>query len=380
MITSGKLPTQEYDLHAPIAIGEGIEMLLGMNDIPLLYVEQGQNYVRLSPLGADIMRMLLEKPNSLTPAALEEMLVARYPGREEEVREKLARFLQQLHTARVITLPGAAPREAVSERLLRKVANRPMLRLGLWRPSRPLAYNFVRRFARLSEDTSQIVITLWLMAAAICAGYALIHLGTTFQSGGMVWQLILGLFLLHLLLHELSHTLVSSYYGVKIREVGIALLYYFFPVAYADRTDGYRLREPKQRIYISLAGPALDLSASALTGLVALNTGGWLANSLHALMFLEFAMCISNLNPFMPSDGYHALEALFGELNFRHRAFRLLFSLVTFRRLPAQLSQLTWRQKALYVGYALLACAYVSLLAFFMFKLVTGLLLGSFVR
>lgn len=380
MMTSEKGSVQAYDLQAPIILGEGIEMLLGMNDIPLLYVEQGQNYIRLSPLGADIMRMLLEKPNSLTPAALEEALAARYQGREAEVREKLTRFLQQLHTARVLTLPGEAPREAVAERLLRKVAYRPMLRLGLWRPRRPLAYHFVRHFARLSADSTQIIITLWLMAAAICAGYAIVKLGAHFLGGGVVWPLIIALFLLHLTLHELSHTLVSSYYGVKIREIGVALLYYFFPVAYADRTDSYRLREPKQRIYISLAGPAFDLSASALSGLLSLYTGGWLGNSLHALMLLEFAMFISNLNPLMPSDGYHALEALFGELNFRHRAFRLLFSLMTLRKLPAQLSPLTWSQKILYLGYGLLTCAYVSLLAFFMFKLVTGLLLGSVVR
>lgn len=376
----GNAQVYAYDLQAPIVLGEGIEMLLGMNDIPLLYVEQGQNYIRLSPLGADIMRMLLEKPNSLTPAALEEALAARYPGREAEVREKLARFLQQLHTARVITLPGTAPREPVTERVLRRVAYRPMLRLGLWRPRRPLAYHFVRRFACLSGDTTQIILTLWLMAAAICTGYALVKMGTSFQGGGVLWPLVIGLFLLHLVLHELSHTLVSSYYDVKIREIGVALLYYFFPVAYADRTDGYRLRVPKQRIYISLAGPAFDLSAAALSGLLALSTGGWLGNSLHALMFFEFAMFISNLNPLMPSDGYHALEALFGELNFRHRAFRLLFSLLTLRKLPAQLSRLTWRQKALYLGYGLLACAYVSLLAFFMFKLITGVLLGSIVR
>ncbi|MBV9713422.1 MAG: hypothetical protein JO011_21165, partial [Ktedonobacteraceae bacterium] len=227
----------------PIILAKDIELLLGINDTPLVYVGEHRNYVRLNALGADIVRILQEHPDSLTYEDLEQTLITRYPGREAAIAQKLMAFLQQLHDAKVLTLPNAEQKPWV-KRAVGKAASRPMLRLGLWRPDRPVAYALVRRFSVLANDTSSTLLGLWLMAAVLIVGFVIVQSGTNIHIGNVVWPLVVFAFLLHLTVHEFCHTLVGSYYNVKIREIGVALLYYVLPVAYTDRTDSYRLRNP----------------------------------------------------------------------------------------------------------------------------------------
>ncbi|HZU66444.1 MAG TPA: PqqD family peptide modification chaperone [Ktedonobacteraceae bacterium] len=364
----------------PIILAEGIELLSGMNDIPLLYNAKRKSYIRLSTLAAEVMRMLLESPTSLTREDIEQALSARYPGKEAQIADKVRAFLGQLQDAEVIVQPageGARPTPKFSPRkFARKVLRRPMLRIGLWHPEKPLAQNLVHRVDALAGDTSKTLLGLWFMVATLTAFYVLVQHGAGLRVGQIVWPLVIGYFLLHLTLHELSHTLVSSYYGVRIREIGLALLYYILPVAYADRTDGYRLRDPRQRIHIALAGPAFDISAAAITAALVLASSGWLSASLYVVLFIEVATFISNLNPLMPSDGYHALEAAFGELNFRQRTFLLYWHWLTFRTLPAQLRALPARRKLVHAAYGLLMFGYLGLIVFFLLHIVAGLIVG----
>lgn len=368
----------------PLVLAEGIEMLSGMNDIPLLYVEQSKRYIRLSPLGAEVMRALLSQPQQSSPTMqqIERGLIERYPGREAEIADKLRAFLQQLQEADVLTTPADESgtviplRRPLLKRIARAFSNRPMLRYSVWQPERPLFQNLVHKVEAINGDTAKTLLGFWLMLAALIAFYVLVQLGSSLPMNQVVWPFVVAYFLLHVTVHELSHTLVSSYYGVRVREIGVALLYYILPVAYTDRTDAYRLRDPRQRIHIALAGPALDISAAAITAVLAYSTHGWLGASCHVVLFLEIITFISNLNPIMPSDGYHALEAAFGELNFRQRAFTLLWRRITFRALPAQLQRLTLRQKMLYTAYACIGFAYAGMLGLFIVRFVVSIVLG----
>ncbi len=362
-----------------ITVVEGLELLRGMNDIPLLYIGARQQYVRLSPLGFEVVQILLNASAPLSVADLEQVLQASYPGRGEEIHRKLADFLAQLHRSGGIILPEVPPADALPDRVIRTVARRPMLRLALWRPQLPPAYRLVQHCRKLSGDVFQTLIALWLMLAAFTAGMAAVRLGTNLAGGAINWLIVMALFALHLVLHEMSHTLVSSYYGVRVRELGIALLYYIFPVAYTDRTDAYRLRDPRQRIRISLAGPAFDISGASISGLLALTTTGWLSATAHALSLIQLLTFFSNLNPLMPSDGYHALEAAFGELNFRQRTFFLLWHCITLRPLPAYLRDIAPRQKWFYLCYALLMLGYILMLATLLLTLVSNLVVRRWI-
>ncbi len=359
----------------PIILAKEVELLLGINDTPLLYVGEHRNYVRINALGADIVRILQEHPTSLSYEDLEQALIMRYPGKEEQIAQKLTSFLQQLHDARVLTLPDAEQKPWV-KRTVGKAVSRPMLRLGLWRPNRPVAYTLVRRFSVLTNDTTSTLLGLWLMIAVLIVGFVIVQYGTNIHIGNVVWPLVVLAFLLHLAVHEFCHTLVGSYYNVKIREIGVALLYYVLPVAYTDRTDSYRLRNPAQRMRISLAGPAFDISAAALSALLTLLTSGWLSATFHVILVLQTMTFISNLNPLMPSDGYHALEAFLGGVNFRRRAFVLFLHRVTLRKIPAYLRDLSQRQQIIYFVYGVIMVAYVSTVVLFVIWTVVSTILG----
>ncbi len=359
----------------PIILARDIELLLGINDTPLLYVGEHRNYIRLNALGADIVRILQEHPDSLTYEDLAQIVNARYPGREAQIAQKLTAFLQQLHDAKALTLPNADQKPWV-KRAVGKATSRPMLRLGLWRPDRPVAYTLVRRFSALANDTSSTLLGIWLMAAVLMVGFVVVQSGTNIHISNVVWPLVVVAFLLHLTIHEFCHTLVGSYYNVKIREIGVALLYYVLPVAYTDRTDSYRLRNPAQRMRISLAGPAFDISAAAISALFTLLTGGWVGATFHVLLALQTMTCISNLNPLMPSDGYHALEAFLGGVNFRRRAFVLFLHRITLRRLPAHLRDLSRDQQIIYFVYGVIMVVYVSIVILFILWTVVNSVLG----
>ena len=374
-VTNVVAPDDTDVARQPIILAKDVELLLGINDIPLLYVGEHQNYVRLNTLGADIVRILQERSDSLSCFELEQELVHRYPGKEELIAEKLTPFLQQLHEARVLLLPGAEQKPWVT-RAAKKATSRPMLRLGLWRPNRPVAYGLVRRFSMLVNDTTSTLLGLWLIVATLVVFAVIVQFGTNMHIGSVVWPLVVCAFLLHLTVHEFCHTLVGSYYYVKIRAVGVALLYYVLPVAYTDRTDAYRLRDPKQRMRISLAGPAFDISAAAVSALISLLTGGWIGATFHVLLALQTMTFISNLNPLMPSDGYHALEAILGGVNFRRRAFVLFIHWMTLRKTPVYLRDLSRKQQIIYFVYALVMIVYVSTLLLFVIWMVFTTVLG----
>ena len=48
-----------------------------------------------------------------------------------------------------------------------------------------------------------------------------------------------------------------------------------------------------------------------------------MAATAHLVLAVQVVLVLSNLNPLLPTDGYHAFEAGVGSLNFRRRAFAL---------------------------------------------------------
>ncbi|HET6858723.1 MAG TPA: hypothetical protein VFH94_16740 [Streptomyces sp.] len=239
-----------------------------------------------------------------------------------------------------------------------------------------------RSLPRVLEPVAAVLRTVpaWLLvliaALGATAGYAF-GFHTLFAAmpplqdlTGPAFLIATGVMLLYVLVHESAHALVAQMLGTPIRGLGVALLFYFMPVAYVDRTDAYRVKDRSGRVVLAMAGILSDGWFCALTGAVALNSGGLLKDTAAFLLSMQLFMLVINLNPMMPSDGYTALEAATGLTNARGRAFALLRHTIRRQELPTHLAGLSARARRGYMAYGLFAVGYVCFLAYAMLHAV----------
>jgi len=142
----------------------------------------------------------------------------------------------------------------------------------------------------------------------------------TFQ-GIVIYSLAIGF---TKIIHEFSHAYVAKKFGVRVTNMGVALLV-LWPVLYTDVTDAWKLSKRYQRFTISAAGIIAEL---VLAGLA---TWGWAYSSQGILQSVFFLLAsvswisslLINLNPMMRFDGYYLLCDLWGIDNLQNRAFAL---------------------------------------------------------
>jgi putative peptide zinc metalloprotease protein len=118
-----------------------------------------------------------------------------------------------------------------------------------------------------------------------------------------------------LAIHELGHVLAARCLGATPGKVGFGL-YLFFPVAFADVTDCWRLRR-KERVMVDLSGVYLEglLATAILMGAFAFSS-----SSFRALAVLLFAKILAQMIPFLRKDGYWVLSDLTSEPNLLKRS------------------------------------------------------------
>lgn len=122
--------------------------------------------------------------------------------------------------------------------------------------------------------------------------------------------------------HEFAHAYAAAAYGARVPVIWVAFML-FWPLAYCDVTDAWKLKNRKQRLIISGAGM---LSEVALAG-VALC--GWALSPPGVLQSIFFVLSSTSLlstilvnsNPGMRYDGYYLLMDLWGIDNLQPRAF-----------------------------------------------------------
>jgi putative peptide zinc metalloprotease protein len=160
--------------------------------------------------------------------------------------------------------------------------------------------------------------------------------------------------------HELGHAAVCDALDTPVREAGVALWCWVIPIAYVDCTDAYRLAQRSRRVAIALAGPAVDVMAAGVAAIVSLSaTGAWAATA-HLVLAIFVVLILSNLNPLFPTDGYHAIEAAFGGLNFRRRAFGYAGHRILRRPLSSALVSTSRTQRVGYTLYTAVAVLYMT--------------------
>ncbi len=179
-------------------------------------------------------------------------------------------------------------------------------------------------------------------------------------------------------LHELGHGYAATRYGCRVGTMGVALIV-LFPVLFTDTTDSWKLSSRRQRLIITGAGVAVELSLAAIATLLwAFLEDGPLRSATFFIATTSWTMSLLiNLNPFMRFDAYHFLSDALGVQNLQSRSFELgrwrlrefLFGL----REPAPEAMFTYMRRGLTV-FAWLTWIY----RFFLF-LGIALLIHNFV-
>jgi putative peptide zinc metalloprotease protein len=336
----------------PVRLAAGVSLITGAGDHPMLHDSERGRYVRLSP-GAKRLVPLLD--GRYTAGELAATVAAR--SGVPEMHEAVLRLVDELRQSGVLDI---APRpEDVAERLLRASSGQHLVRFPLTRSPERLLAAPARALCGLAPRPALAALAFLLLAAAATVVGGLVAFGV--PAGAVSWPLIIALMLAQVVTHEGSHALVSQLFGVPAREAGVALLYGFMPVAYVDRTDAYRLRGRLPRAAIALAGPANDLLWAGATAAIALTQHGVVGASAQMLVWFQLGSLVAVLNPFLPTDGYRAVESLAGQLNFRGRTIAFLAHRLAGRDAPAHLRVSTRRQRLSYVVFAAGCVAYALL-------------------
>lgn len=161
-----------------------------------------------------------------------------------------------------------------------------------------------------------------------------------------------------LVIHESGHAFATKFYGRSVHRAGIGF-YWFAPIAFVDTSDMW-LGTRRQRMVVSLAGPAADLVTAGVVSILALAIENETVEAgLWALTLPLYISVLLNLNPLLEFDGYHVLTDLVDRPNLRAESLSWL------RRAAPRIvrSPVVVRDHWLEVAYAAASIVFVFVLA-----------------
>lgn len=329
-------------------IGEGAE------GNPLLITESGRHY-SLSRNSLPLVQLL---QSGCSGERLYSAVSAPEPNEDLKTPDPLGQFLIVLQDGGLLNI---APNEKRARRSRLALA---WAGLDLFRRF-PLPDKATRRVeswgARIARVPQAVVLSVVLGLPILSAMWGLRSIATPAAFPGPLAVLLLcAILLAQLAVHELLHALAMGYLGLKVRDMGFGLVFYAVPAGYVDRSSAYTLRSRPARAMISLSGPLWDLFCIGMVGAIA--AGSQNAEVLMILTWVNYFQIytlIVNLNPLFRTDGYYALESLFGSVNMRTRAFMYVSLVLTRRQLPAHLRTVDRRARSIYWLYATICSIYL---------------------
>ncbi len=193
----------------------------------------------------------------------------------------------------------------------------PLVDLGRWQP----AFEGVARL--LVGPQFFVLFGLLTIAASVLASsqdWAILsQFGQIFSLSALASFALVAPILK--LFHEFGHFLVATRYKVQVRDGGLYFIG-LYPMPFVDCSMADLQANRGQRIAISLAGLAVDLSV-ALMALIAWHFApGGFGKTLLANIFFFSSLnsVLFNGNPLIKLDGYYALSDWIGQRNLGTRA------------------------------------------------------------
>lgn len=349
------------------ALRSDVEILTGMDDIPLAYDPVSKKYHRLSPSGAVLIRHL----DGRTTVQDLSVQLTRAGSDPQIARSRLELFVDELRTSGLLV--DSPPVQEGGKRFsASRLMPRYLLTTSVARVLEPVVGPLRAVSATLLSALFVLLGTVGMIVAVIvfAQGHAISR-----EAVGIGSVLAIPAILLQILIHETMHAVVAQYLRRPVRGMGVALLFYFMPLAYVDRTDAYRHRGRPGRVLLAMAGPLTDGICGGINAIILISTGpGIVHQTSAALLMLQVLNFATNLNPMLPSDGYCALEAGFGLVDPRGRAFALLKHRVLHRPLPSYLISVSPAKRRAYLVYGAVCILYALALAY----VVIGIFISSF--
>jgi putative peptide zinc metalloprotease protein len=121
--------------------------------------------------------------------------------------------------------------------------------------------------------------------------------------------------------HEFGHAFVAKAKGLRVPAMGVAFIV-FWPIAYTDTTDAWRLTKRRDRLAVGAGGIAVELGIAAISlFLWNLVSDGPARSLLFLLATTSWVLSLLvNLNPLMRFDGYFLFSDLVGIRNLEQKS------------------------------------------------------------
>lgn len=141
--------------------------------------------------------------------------------------------------------------------------------------------------------------------------------------------LLLALYPIVKMLHELGHGYAVKMHGGEVHELGIMFLV-LMPIPYVDASASAAFPERRKRIFVSAAGMIVELALSAVALLLWLTLEPSLLRdiALNIVLIGGVSTLLFNGNPLLRYDAYYILVDVIGIPNLAQRANRYLAYLI----------------------------------------------------
>ncbi len=192
-------------------------------------------------------------------------------------------------------------------------------------------------------------------------------LGATFGFAALTpWSIVVlfGAFTLLTAIHELGHAFACKHFGGEVHEMGFMLLF-FMPAFYANVNDAWSFPQRSARLWVTVAGPWIELFVTALLAIawLVVQPGSVISEiALAAMLIGGVANLLTNFNPLLPLDGYFALGDWLEITNLRQRARAYAGAWIrrTVLREDVPMPDVDAREQRILLAYGITATVYVT--------------------
>lgn len=189
-----------------------------------------------------------------------------------------------------------------------------------WRNADPLFQSLYRNGGRwLCHPVSVGLMLLVGLLGLVGTGVFYSSMAGSFQLHSVLLLWLVPMMLLDTLLHEAAHGIATQHVGCRVNGVGVGW-YWFMPVAFVDTSDAW-LASRRSRLWISVAGPLVNLGLGGISAGAAIFASGSIQALLWQFSLSNFLSVLLNLNPLMKLDGYLILTDVLDRPNLRSQSF-----------------------------------------------------------